>query len=114
MNKLILLFIFIVSIHYANAQGIDMSKNQSEMQSGLVELKKQISDLEAEIKETENSDPAQAASMKNQLAALKNMVKMLDKTSNPATQPSKSQATNISLPKATASPYSSEIGRAHV
>lgn len=97
MNKLILLFIFIVSMHFAHAQG-------TEMQQAVEDLKKEIRVLEAEIKDTEKTDPKEAASMKNQLAAMKNMLNMLDKTSNPTTQPSKSQATNISLPKTTPSP----------
>ncbi len=103
MNKLFLLFIFIASMQFTHAQVTDKSKQKSEMQQAVDDLKKEISDLEAEIKIAEKADPDEAAELKNELAMLKKMLSNFDKTSNPATQPTKVLTTNISSPKTTAS-----------
>lgn len=104
MNKLFLLLIFTISIHFAHAQVTEKNKQQSEMQQAVEDMKKEISDLEAEIKDKEKTDRTEAEALKNQLAALKNMLNMIDKTCKPATQPTTYKAPKSLTPNATPSP----------
>lgn len=63
----------------SEAQLPGQKTSNTEMQAQIEEMKKEIAQLEADLKKAEKDDPEEAAMLKTQLSAMKSMLAMFDK-----------------------------------
>lgn len=105
MKKVVLSFIILLACITLQAQ-VPQQKISAEMKQEIEVLRKEILELEAEIKATEKTDPEEAARMKKELASLKTILGMMGgaAAAAPAKKPAAANPAKVNKPKNDFSP----------